>query len=329
MESTVQHQDAVGRFLKTIGRYSLLAPDEELQLAHQVQRAIALEERQKPGSSREQWAEDAGVELADLERVLQEGKAAKKRMVECNLRLVVSIAKRYRNRGLPFLDLIQEGTIGLTRAVEKFDPTRGYKFSTYATWWIRQSVNRGIQNKGRMIRLPAHMYEKVSKVKRKYRELSATSGLRPPVNDVFDSLEIGDNYRDLITRHMSEMRSLNLVVGDEDGTELQHFIQDEDSDPVDYLNQVAHCEEVHMLVQHLSDREKDVIVARYGLDGSNGLTLREIGERIGLSRERVRQIERRALRKLRRLQTEMSAINRQAVPTAGHHYSATMAEDDR
>ncbi|WP_017327858.1 sigma-70 family RNA polymerase sigma factor [Synechococcus sp. PCC 7336] len=327
MESTVQHQDAVGRFLKTIGRYRLLAPDEELLLAHQVQRAIALEEQRKPGATHEQWAIDMNLELADLQRQLEEGKIAKRRMVECNLRLVVSIAKRYRNRGLPFLDLIQEGTIGLTRAVEKFDPTRGYKFSTYATWWIRQSVNRGIQNKGRMIRLPAHMYEKVSKVKRKYRELSATSGIRPPVNDVFDSLEIGDNYRDLITRHMSEMRSLNLVVGDEDGTELQHFIQDEDSDPVDYLNQVAHREEVHMLVEHLGEREREVIVARYGLDGSNGLTLREIGEHIGLSRERVRQIERRALRKLKRLQTELSSVNRQALSTPAVSLPAPTNED--
>ncbi|MEM6447331.1 MAG: sigma-70 family RNA polymerase sigma factor [Cyanobacteria bacterium J06642_2] len=310
MEHTTQ-QDAVGRFLKTIGRYALLAADEELVLAHQVQRMLVLETKRLPEMSLEQWAEAAEIEVSELKAQLASGQAAKKRMVECNLRLVVSIAKRYRNRGLPFLDLIQEGTIGLTRAVEKFDPTRGYKFSTYATWWIRQSVNRGIQNKGRMIRLPAHMYEKVSQVKRRYRELSVDKGGNPKVDEVFESLEISDNYRELIARHMSDIRSLNLIVGDEDGTELQHFIQDEGSDPSDHLNRVAHCEEVTMLVEQLGDREREVIAARYGLDGGDGLTLREIGERIGLSRERVRQIERRALRKLRRLQMELATVRRQ------------------
>jgi RNA polymerase sigma factor, sigma-70 family len=173
MAENLELQDAVGRFLKIIGRYSLLTAEEELHLAHQVQRMMALLEQRRQHESLEDWSRRLGIPLEELQQILRQGEAAKKRMVECNLRLVVSIAKRYRNRGLPFLDLIQEGTIGLTRAVEKFDPTRGYKFSTYATWWIRQSVNRGIQNKGRLIRLPAHMYEKVSHVKRRYRELSA------------------------------------------------------------------------------------------------------------------------------------------------------------
>ncbi len=304
MSDKLDLQDAVGRFLKAIGRYALLSPDEELALAYQVQQMMALVGQRRQRESIEDWAGRTQMSIEELRETLRKGEIAKKRMVECNLRLVVSIAKRYRNRGLPFLDLIQEGTIGLTRAVEKFDPTRGYKFSTYATWWIRQSVNRGIQNKGRMIRLPAHMYEKVSQVKRRYRELSAEKGSRPRAEDVFESLEIGDNYRELITRHMSDMRSLNMGVGDEDGTELQHFIQDEDNDPVEHLNRIAHCEEVKTLVEQLSDRERQVIIARYGLDGTSGLTLREIGEHIGLSRERVRQIERRALRKLRRLQQD-------------------------
>ncbi|MEN9204649.1 MAG: sigma-70 family RNA polymerase sigma factor [Thermostichales cyanobacterium SZTDM-1c_bins_54] len=304
MQTPSDNQDAVGRFLKTIGRYSLLTPAQELELAQQVQAAMALRASQKPRESLEAWAARLGRDPQELRRILEAGDRAKQKMVECNLRLVVSIAKRYRNRGLPFLDLIQEGTLGLTRAVEKFDPTRGYKFSTYATWWIRQSVNRGLQNKGRMIRLPAHMYEKVSQVKRCYRELSSSRGSRPDPQEVFNQLQIGKNYRDLITRHMGEIHSLNTAVGDEDGTELQHFIPDDQHDPVEHLLRQAYTEEVHYLLEQLSERERQVIDARYGFDGGEGLTLREIGEHIGLSRERVRQIERRALRKLKRLHAE-------------------------
>lgn len=304
MQTPSDNQDAVGRFLKTIGRYSLLTPAQELELAQQVQAAMALRASQKPRESLEAWAARLGRDPQELRQILEAGDRAKQKMVECNLRLVVSIAKRYRNRGLPFLDLIQEGTLGLTRAVEKFDPTRGYKFSTYATWWIRQSVNRGLQNKGRMIRLPAHMYEKVSQVKRCYRELSSSRGSRPDPQEVFNQLQIGKNYRDLITRHMGEIHSLNTAVGDEDGTELQHFIPDDQHDPVEHLLRQAYTEEVHYLLEQLSERERQVIDARYGFDGGEGLTLREIGEHIGLSRERVRQIERRALRKLKRLHAE-------------------------
>jgi RNA polymerase primary sigma factor len=270
--------DALQIFLKDIGRVRLLTAQEEVALAKQIER----------GSMQ-----------------------AKQQMVEANLRLVVSIAKNYRNQGLPFLDLIQEGTIGLVRAAEKFDYRRGFKFSTYATWWIRQAVARGLADKARTIRIPVHIVEKLNKIARAERSLVTTLGREPTAEEISALLsDVAPEEVQTLKRSARAPISLEKPVGDEDGAEFGHFIAVEQAESpyVQALETVAR-EALSAALNNLSFRERRVLELRYGLGGEQPRTLDEVGRTFNVTRERIRQIENRSLSKLQHLPVSQQLRN--------------------
>jgi len=261
--------DSLRLYLRSIGRVDLLTAQQEVDLAKRIERGDML---------------------------------AKRQMVEANLRLVVSIAKGYLGRGLSFLDLIQEGSLGLIRAVEKFDYRRGYKFSTYATWWIRQAVTRAIADKARTIRIPVHMVEKLNRVAHVERQLVQKLGREPEPEEIAEELRwaVGD-VRDIL-RVAQLPISLEKPVGDEDESELGDFVADEDTaEPFEEASEHLQKEGVRRALDALPDRERQVIELRYGLSGLEPLTLEEVGKTFGVTRERIRQIENNTLKKLKRL----------------------------
>jgi RNA polymerase primary sigma factor len=261
--------DALQLFLKDIGRVDLLTAAEEVELAKRIERGDHV---------------------------------AKQAMVEANLRLVVSIAKRYRNQGLPFLDLIQEGTIGLVRAAEKFDYRKGFKFSTYATWWIRQAVARALADKGRTIRMPVHVVEKLNKILRAERKLRSELGREPNSIEIAMDLELTPDEVDQIRSSAQTPVSLEKPVGDEEESEFGHFITDETQPLPDEAAEVNLRKEALMrILETLSQRERRVLEMRYGLDGQTPKTLDEVGRTFSVTRERIRQIENQSLKKLRAL----------------------------
>ncbi len=299
-------EDSIRLYLQEIGRIRLLRADEEIELARKIADLLELERireeltyhlDREPQVS--EWANAVEMELPKFKRRLALGRRAKEKMVQSNLRLVVSIAKKYMNRGLSFQDLIQEGSLGLIRAAEKFDHEKGYKFSTYATWWIRQAITRAIADQSRTIRLPVHLYETISRIKKTTKLLSQEMGRKPTEEEIATRMEMTIEKLRFIAKSAQLPISLETPIGKEEDSRLGDFIESDGETPEDQVSKNLLREDLESVLNSLSPRERDVLRLRYGLDDGRMKTLEEIGQIFNVTRERIRQIEAKALRKLR------------------------------
>ena len=283
--------NTVQNYLKEIGRTPLLKAEQEIKYANQIQAMLPL------------------LEKADLslneQHIIHQGQIAKQKMVEANLRLVLSVAKKYQNRGLSMLDLLQEGSLGLIRATEKFAPSKGYKFSTYSYWWIRQGITRAIANQARTIRLPIHIIQDLNKIKKVTRQLSQQLGRKPSDREVAIQLDMDLNkLRSLAqSARITRLKSLNVTI-DESQTELGQILADDSASPADFVSSQETRSHIQSLLHTLSPKQQTVITLRYGLNDGKTLTYEQISEVCGISRERVRQIKNKAMQLLKQRATK-------------------------
>ena len=315
-------EDSIRLYLQEIGRIRLLRAEEEIELARKIADLLKLERifdeiadnwdeefqglpQELTHEEWEQWAaaamqeEETTFTIGAFRHRVHVGRRAKDKMVQSNLRLVVSIAKKYMNRGLSFQDLIQEGSLGLIRAAEKFDHEKGYKFSTYATWWIRQAITRAIADQSRTIRLPVHLYETISRIKKTTKLLSQELGRKPTEEEIATRMEMTIEKLRFIAKSAQLPISLETPIGKEEDSRLGDFIESDGETPEDQVSKSLLREDLESVLSTLSPRERDVLRLRYGLDDGRMKTLEEIGQIFNVTRERIRQIEAKALRKLR------------------------------
>ncbi len=292
--------DPVRAYLREIGRVSLLSPELEVLCAKQIEAGVEAQAMYDSWVAEGIYDTVPVKERRQIAQAIEDGQEAKELLIEANLRLVVSIAKRYRNRGMAFLDLIQEGNLGLMRAVEKFDYQRGFKFSTYATWWIRQAITRAVADQARTIRIPVHMVETINKVMRTHRQLAQEFGREPTVEEIATRVQLPTERVRELQRIGQDTISIDQPIGDEEDFSLSDLIEDQSAEvPADAATRMLLNEAVKRALGELTEREQEVVKLRFGLDDGRVRTLEEVGQHFGVTRERIRQIEMKTLAKLR------------------------------
>ncbi len=295
LDENISRDDTVGMYLKEMSRVPLLTVEEELDLAIRIVKGRQAKQEKIKLAGRQN-----AIKRSQLEAIIEEGQRAREHLIKANTRLVVSIAKHYMGRGIAFLDLIQEGNLGLMKAVEKYDHTRGFRFSTYATWWIRQTISRAISDQGRTIRVPVHMIDRIRQLYKANHDLEQKLGRQPTIEELAEYVDLPVQRVQWIMKVSWQPLSLESPVGDEEDSELGQFIEDDVSPtPLQSAYQSMLKDKLEEILSTLSPREARVLRLRFGLDDGTTYTLEEVGQKFGLTRERIRQIEGRALRQLR------------------------------